>query len=103
MIKITRVEKPLKRGVMWSGTAVSGADRYEWFFVPRGRFAVRREETEMPGCFMYVDPTKPMRRAVQRAVRSVRTSDCLPALVETPRRARVNRSDTTIPIEAVRF
>jgi hypothetical protein len=56
---------------MWSGTAVNGATQYEWFFIPRGRFAVRKEEAAMPGCFMYVDVPQNMRRAVQRAVRSV--------------------------------
>jgi hypothetical protein len=101
MIKITSIEKPLPDGIMWSGTATAGADRYEWFYVPWGRFAVRKEDATMPGRSFYVDAPEGMRRAVQRAVRAVRLGKGLPTLVITPRRADANRPGTPASTEAV--
>lgn len=101
MIKITSVAKPLPRGVMWSGTAVDGTDRFEWFYVPRGRFAVRKEEAALPGSFMYVDAPQAARRAVQRAVLALRRSEP-PAQAGTSKRTGSFSPSTTAVDQSLR-
>jgi hypothetical protein len=74
-MKIARIDAPLKhqgRITMWSGLASSGAENYEWFYQPRRHFAVRKQEPQIPKCWMNVDPPKGMKRAVLKVVRAAR-------------------------------
>jgi hypothetical protein len=75
-VKITPIDAPMKSiGVvtLWSGLASNGDESFEWFYTPRQRFAVRKQEPSAPPCWMYVDPPKGLKRAVKtvRAARRV--------------------------------
>jgi hypothetical protein len=71
-LEVTSVTAPLRRGTMWSGTARDDSSQYEWFYEPRGRFSMMRQEPRMPTCWMNCRPPDGARRAVVRAVRSAR-------------------------------
>lgn len=72
-MKITRIDTPTKhlgRITCWSGLASNGKEKFEWFYTPRKRFAVRKQEPSMPQAWMYVDPPKGLKRAVLKTVRA---------------------------------
>jgi hypothetical protein len=71
-IQVTAVRKPLKGCAQWSGAASNEVSNFEWFYEPRGRFAMRRQEPSSPNCWMYCEPPEGARRAVVKAVRAAR-------------------------------
>jgi hypothetical protein len=71
-MKITRIDAPTKGGKVWSGAASDRGNNYEWFYGPRSRFAVRKQEPLMPKSWMYVDPPAGLKAAVLEAVRAAR-------------------------------
>ena len=71
-MKITRIDNPLKGCKVWSGAASDAGNNYEWFYGPRSRLAVRKQEPLMPKCWMYVDPPAGLKPAVLDAVRAAR-------------------------------
>jgi hypothetical protein len=74
-MKITRIDAPMKhqgRITTWSGLASGAGENYEWFYTPRQRFAVRKQEPLMPKCWMYVDPPRGLKPIVLKAVRAAR-------------------------------
>jgi hypothetical protein len=71
-MKVTSINKPMKRCTMWWGTAIDGDKNYEWFYNPRGRLCVREEESGIPGCFMNIEPAHGARRKIVRAVRAAK-------------------------------
>jgi|SRR5580692_6223280 hypothetical protein len=55
----------------WWGTAIDGDDKYQWFYTPRSRFAVRIEER--PRMWSNIDnPPPSAKRAVLKAIRASR-------------------------------
>jgi hypothetical protein len=68
-MKITTINKPMKRCTQWWGTGIDGDKNYEWFYEPRSRFAMREEEPNIPGSFTYIEPPDGARRIVVKAVR----------------------------------
>jgi hypothetical protein len=70
--KITRIDNPITGCNVWSGAASDGREKYEWFYTPRSRFAVRKQEALMPKCWMYVDPPAGLKPRVLKAVRAAR-------------------------------
>ena len=73
-MKITSINKPMKRSTMWWGTAIDGDKNYEWFYDPRRRLLVREEEPRIPGRFMNIDPPNGARRKVVKAVRAAKAA-----------------------------
>jgi len=73
-MKITSINKPMKRCIMWWGTAIEGDKNYEWFYQPRSRFMIRKEEPGISGCFMNIDPPHGARRKIVKAVRAAKTA-----------------------------
>jgi hypothetical protein len=72
--KITTIKKPLKFGVMWSGTAVNDGKRCLWYYAPRSRLCIQEEEPGIPNCFMNMDELPQGARCkIVNAVRSERT------------------------------
>jgi hypothetical protein len=69
---ITKISAPASGTTVWSGTATGGGNNFEWFYTPRRRFAVRKQEPLMPQSWMYVDPPDGLKAAVLEAVRAVR-------------------------------
>jgi hypothetical protein len=69
---ITKISAPAKGTTVWYGTATGGGNNYEWFYEPRRRFSVRKQEPLMPQSWMYVDPPDGLKRAVLEAVRALR-------------------------------
>jgi hypothetical protein len=68
--KITTIKRPLKRGIMWSGTAVNDGKRCLWYYAPRFRLSIKEEEDGIPNCFMDIDPPTGARGKILNAVRS---------------------------------
>jgi hypothetical protein len=68
---ITKISAPAT-GTVWSGLATGGGNNFEWFYTPRRRFAVRKQEPLMPQSWMYVDPPDGLKAAVLEAVRALR-------------------------------
>jgi len=62
----------MKRCTMWWGTAIYGDGNYEWFYEPRRRLRMRKEELQIPRCFMNIDPPAGAKRAILQAVRAAR-------------------------------
>jgi hypothetical protein len=73
-LKITTINKPMKRCTMWWGTAIDGNKNYEWFYTPRSRLRVREEEPRIPGCFMNIEPPHGARRKIVKAVRAAKAA-----------------------------
>ena len=73
-MKITTINKPMKRGTMWWGTAIEGEKNFDWFYVPRSRLCVREEEPGIPGCFMNIEPPHGAGRKVVKAVRAAKAA-----------------------------
>jgi hypothetical protein len=71
-MKITTIENA--GSGMWHGTAIDGDKNYEWFYQPRSRFMIRKEEPGIPGCFMNIEPPQDARRKVVRAVRAAKAA-----------------------------
>jgi hypothetical protein len=71
-MKITRIDAPLKGCRVWSGAASDGVNNFEWFYGPRSRLEVRKQEPKMPKCWMYVEPPAGLKPAVLKAVRAAR-------------------------------
>lgn len=69
---VTKINCPLTGTTVWYGTATGGGNNFEWFYTPRRRFSVRRQEPLMPRSWMDVDPPYGLKRAVLEAVRAVR-------------------------------
>jgi hypothetical protein len=69
---ITKINAPALGTIVWSGMATGGGNNFEWFYTPRRRFAVRKQEPLMPQSWMYVDPPDGLKAAVLEAVRAVR-------------------------------
>jgi hypothetical protein len=73
-MKITSINKPMKRCTMWWGTAIEGEKNYEWFYTPRSRLCVREEEPRIPGCFMNIEPPHGARRKIVKTVRTAKAA-----------------------------
>jgi hypothetical protein len=71
-MKITSINKPMERCTMWWGTARDGDGNYEWFYEPRRRPRMRKDEPRIPGCFMNIDLPAGAKRAILKAVRAAR-------------------------------
>jgi hypothetical protein len=69
---ITKISAPAPGTIVWSGMASGGGNNFEWFYTPRRRFAVRKQEPLMPQSWMYVDPPDGLKSAVLEAVRALR-------------------------------
>jgi hypothetical protein len=68
-MKVTSINKLMKRCAQWWGTASSGDEKYEWFYEPRSYVQMRKEEPQIPGCFMNIDPPAGAKEAILKAVR----------------------------------
>ena len=55
-MKITGIDKPLKLCTQWSGTASNGDENYQWYYTPRSRFSMLKQEPGMPRAWMRVHP-----------------------------------------------
>ncbi len=71
-MKITAINKPMKRCTQWWGTAIDGDKNYEWFYQPRRWLHMREEDPGIPGCFMNVNPPPPAKQAVLTAIRAAK-------------------------------
>ncbi len=72
-MKITSINKPMKRCKQWWGTAIDGDKNYEWFYNPRSRLRVREEGPRIPGCFMNIEPPH-ARRKIMKAVQAAKAA-----------------------------
>jgi len=75
-MKITGINsEPEKYGNQWWGSAIDGDDRLNWFYTPRRRLRLHREER--PGSGMWIvdaDLPRGAQRAVARAVRAAKAA-----------------------------
>ena len=71
MIKITRLERPLPGCDMFSGNATGDDGKpYCFYYTPRRRFAVMKQDAGVPTAWFYCDPPDGMKKAVQKAIKS---------------------------------
>jgi hypothetical protein len=62
----------MKRCTMWWGTASDHHGNYQWYYEPRSRLSMMKQEPLIPRCWMNIDPPLGAKRAILKAVRAVR-------------------------------
>ena len=67
-MKITSINKPMKRCTQWWGTAMNGERNHLWFYEPRRRLRKHEQDNRNPHCWMNVEPPANARPIVLKAV-----------------------------------
>jgi hypothetical protein len=68
-MKITSINKPMKRCTMWWGEATEGEKNYHWFFTPRRFLQLQVQDEVNPRCWMNIEPPDGARHIVLKAIR----------------------------------